>query len=199
MIQRTRLGAALDYQLRKHNETQQQLADAIGVSKSAVSAWVVGDRFPRLEAINDICTHFGISTEDLLGLKKSIQIPILGRVHAGQTTYANEEILGYVDIAPENQEDLFCLYVEGDSMLPELHDRDLVIVRKQSILEDGDIGVFSIGDNETSIKQYQKLNRHIVLTALNEDYESWMYSFQEVDELPVLILGKVVEARRRYV
>lgn len=201
MISKQRFSNNLDYYLRKSGETQIQLAHAINATKSAVSSWVNGDRFPRVEALNAICEHFGITSEELLGLKPSVQIPVLGRVHAGQTTYANEEILDYVDMNPAqiSQENHFGLYVQGDSMLPELHNGDLVIVRQQPSLDDGDIGVFSIGDSETSIKQYQKLKRHIVLAALNEEYDSWMYSFQEFDELPVLILGKVVEVRRSYV
>lgn len=201
MISKQRLSNNLDYYLRKSGETQIQLANAINATKSAVSAWITGVRFPRVEAINAICEHFGITPEELLGLNPSKQIPVLGRVHAGQTTYANEEILDYVDVNPLKltEEEHFGLYVQGDSMLPELHNGDLVIVRRQPSLENGDLGVFSIGDSETTIKQYQKLKRHIVLQALNESYESWMYSFQEFDELPVLILGKVVEVRRSYV
>lgn len=200
-ISRLKVGNNIDYYLRKNGETQVQLANAINVTKSAVSTWVLGERFPRVDTLNAIAEHFGITPEELLGLKQSVQIPVLGRVHAGQTTYANEEILDYVDVNPEKltEEEHFGLYVQGDSMMPELHNGDLVIVRRQPSLENGDLGVFSIGDSETTIKQYQKLKRHIVLQALNESYESWMYSFQEFDELPVLILGKVVEVRRSYV
>lgn len=201
MISRQQLGRTLADLLARAQETQGDLAKALGVSTSAVSAWVMGDRFPRVEAINAICEHFGIKTEELLNINGSTRIPVLGHVHAGQTTYAIEEILDYVDIGSlkADPEEYFGLLVEGDSMLPELHDGDLVIVRKQSVLENGDIGVFSIGDNETTIKQYQQLARHIALMPYNEEYDGLMFSLREVDELPVLILGKVVEARRRYV
>lgn len=199
-ISRQKVGNNIDYYLRKNGETQVQLAKAINVTKSAVSTWVLGERFPRVDTLNAIADHFGVTLEEILGLNQSVQIPVLGRVHAGQTTYANEEILDYVDVNPlkVSQEEHFGLYVQGDSMLPELHNGDLVIVRRQPSLEDGDLGVFSIGDSETTIKQYQKLKRHIVLHALNESYESWMYTFQEFDELPILILGKVVELRRTF-
>lgn len=200
-ISRLKVGSNIDYYLRKNGETQVSLAQALNVTKQAVSRWVLGDRFPRVEMINAIADHFRVTPEDILGIGSAIQIPVLGSVHAGQTTYANEEILDYVDVNPLKltEEEHFGLYVQGDSMLPELHNGDLVIVRRQPSLENGDLGVFSIGDSETTIKQYQKLKRHIVLQALNESYESWMYSFQEFDELPVLILGKVVEVRRSYV
>lgn len=198
MISKQRFSNNLEYYLRKSGETQIQLANAVNSTKSAVSAWVNGDRFPRVEYINAIADHFGITSEELLGLGHNSRIPVLGHVHAGQTTYAIEEILDYVDIGSlkADPEEYFGLLVEGDSMLPELHDGDLVIVRKQSILEDGDIGVFSIGDNETTIKQYQQLSRHIALMPYNDEYEGLMFSLREVAELPVLILGKVVQLRR---
>lgn len=200
-INKQKVASNIDYYLRKAGENQVQLAKVLNVTKQAVSSWITADRMPRFEYINAMADHFGVSPEEILGLKQSVQIPVLGRVHAGQTTYANEEILDYVDVNPLKltEEEHFGLYVQGDSMMPELHNGDLVIVRRQPSLENGDLGVFSIGDSETTIKQYQKLKRHIVLQALNESYESWMYSFQEFDELPVLILGKVVEVRRSYV
>ena len=202
MITRQQLGRKLSGLLSLNQETQGDLAHALGISTSAVSAWVQGDRFPRVEALNAICEHFGIETEELLDIKPLQKaVPVLGHVHAGQTTYAIEEILDYVDIGSlkASQGEYFGLYVEGDSMLPELHDGDLVIVRKQPTLETGDIGVFSIGDNETTIKEYQELSRFIALMPFNTEYDGLMISHKEVAELPVLILGKVVESRRSYV
>ena len=200
-ISKQTVAANIDYYLQRNGETQVQLAKAVNVTKQAVSSWITGDRMPRFEIINAIAMHFGVTPEDILGLKRSSQVPVLGHVHAGQTTYAIEEILDYVDIGSlkASQGEYFGLYVEGDSMLPELHDGDLVIVRKQPTLETGDIGVFSIGDNETTIKEYQELSRFIALMPFNTEYDGLMISHKEVAELPVLILGKVVEARRSYV
>ena len=200
-ISRQKVGSNIDYYLKKFGETQAILASALNVTRQAVSAWVCGERFPRVELINAIAEHFGVTPEEILGLSGASQVPVLGHVHAGQTTYAIEEILDYVDIGSlkVSQGEYFGLYVEGDSMLPELHDGDLVIVRKQPTLETGDIGVFSIGDNETTIKEYQELSRYIVLMPFNTEYDGLMISHKEVAELPVLILGKVVEVRRSYV
>ena len=200
-LSKHKFGNNLEYYITKNGETQASLAQAINVTKQAVSRWVLGERFPRVETINAIAEHFGVTPEELLGIGNSSLIPVLGHVHAGQTTYAIEEILDYVDIGSlkASQGEYFGLYVEGDSMLPELHDGDLVIVRKQPTLETGDIGVFSIGDNETTIKEYQELSRFIALMPFNTEYDGLMISHKEVAELPVLILGKVVEARRSYV
>ena len=192
----------LNFYMARSSLTQKDIVKALGVSKGSVSGWFAGTYFPRAEKLEELAQLFGISSADLLADRSvNTSVPVLGHVHAGETTYPIEEILDYIDIgsAKASQGDYFGLYVEGDSMLPELHDRDLVIVRKQTTLEDGDIGVFEIGDEGTTIKEYQRLKRHIVLMPFNDEYEGRFISFKEVDELPVLILGKVIEVRRSYV
>lgn len=192
----------LNFYMSRSSLTQKDIVQKLGVSKGSVSGWFAGTNFPRAEKLEELAELFGITSADLLADRSvSSSIPVLGHVHAGQTTYAIEEILDYVDIGSlkASQGEYFGLYVEGDSMLPELHDGDLVIVRKQPTLETGDIGVFSIGDNETTIKEYQELSRFIALMPFNTEYDGLMISHKEVAELPVLILGKVVEARRSYV
>lgn len=204
MISKQRFSNNLDYYLRKNGETQIQLAKAVNSTKSAVSAWVTGVRFPRVEYINAIADHFGISPEDLLGLSHNkIKIPVLGRVHAGDPTLAVQETLDYIDIPDSmaSQGDYFALYVQGDSMAPDFQEGDTVIVRRQPTLETGDIGVFSIGGDggeDATIKEYKCGERNIFLIPHNEAYPILMYSFKEVDLLPVLTLGKVVELRRSF-
>lgn len=192
----------LNFYMSRSSLTQKDIVQKLGVSKGSVSGWFAGTNFPRAEKLEELAELFGITSADLLADRSvSSSVPVLGHVHAGQTTYAIEEILDYVDIGSlkASQGEYFGLYVEGDSMIPELHDGDLVIVRKQPTLETGDIGVFSIGDNETTIKEYQELSRFIALMPFNTEYDGLMISHKEVAELPVLILGKVVEARRSYV
>ena len=204
MISRKDLGKTLSDLLLRAEETQGDLAKALGVSTSAVSAWVMGDRFPRVEALNAICEHFGIKTEDLLNIKNNkITIPVLGRVHAGDPTLAVQETLDYIEI-PDSmaaQGEYFALYVQGDSMAPDFQEGDTVIVRRQPTLETGDIGVFSIGGDggeDATIKEYKCGERNIFLIPHNEAYPILMYSFKEVDLLPILTLGKVVELRRSF-
>ena len=192
----------LNFYMSRSSLTQKDIVQKLGVSKGSVSGWFAGTNFPRAEKLEELAELFGITSADLLADHTvSTSVPVLGHVHAGQTTYAMEEILDYVDIdsLKASQGEYFGLYVQGDSMAPELQDGDLVIVRRQPTLEDGDIGVFSIGESETTIKEYQQLKRHIALTPINDEYEGMMISFKEVDELPVLILGKVIESRRSYV
>ena len=204
MISKERFSSNLNYFLKRAGETQLQLAKAIGVSTSAVSAWITGVRFPHDDTINDIAKHLGISAEDLLGFgPERHSVPVLGRVHAGDPTLAVQETLDYIEI-PDSmaaQGEYFALYVQGDSMAPDFQEGDTVIVRRQPTLETGDIGVFSIGGDggeDATIKEYKCGERNIFLIPHNEAYPILMYSFKEVDLLPILTLGKVVELRRSF-
>lgn len=190
------------FYLSQSGASQIELARAVGTSKSSVSAWIAGETVPRMDKIEKMAAFFGVAPSDLMkdrGAK--LRIPVLGRVQAGLPTTANQEVLDYVDIseAMAAQGDLFALYVHGESMLPDFREGDIAIVRRQPSLDDGQIGVFSIGGDEATIKEYMAGKNHIFLKPHNDAFPVLMYSFQEVDLLPVLVLGKVIELRRSYV
>lgn len=200
-ISKELLASNLTRLLDRYGESQAQLAQAIGTSTSAISAWATGIRFPRVEYINAIADHFGVDPSVLLNIQEhKASIPVLGHVHAGDPTFAEQETLDYIDISDTmaKQGEYFALYVEGDSMAPDFQDGDTVIVQRQPVLETGDIGVFSISGEDATIKEYKRGERNIFLIPHNESYSILMYSFKEVDLLPVLTLGKVVELRRSF-
>lgn len=193
----------LHYYISRTDLTQKDIAQALGVSKGSVSGWFAGTNFPRAEKLEDLADLLGVSYADLLA-DRSIKtsVPVLGRVQAGLPTTAVQDAIDYIDISESLavQGDHFGLYVRGSSMLPDFQDGDTVIVRRQPSLSDGDIGVFSIAGEDATIKEYKTGKSHIFLIPHNStEFPVLMYSFKEVDLLPVLILGKVIELRRSYV
>lgn len=190
------------FYLSQSGASQIELARAVGTSKSSVSAWLNGETIPRMDKIEKMAAFFGVAPVDLMKDRSSkLRIPVLGRVQAGLPTTAVQEVLDYVDVseAMASQGDLFGLYIRGDSMLPDFREGDIAIVRRQPSLDPGDIGVFSIGGDEATVKEYDVGKGHIFLKPHNDAYPVLMYSFQEVDLLPVLVLGRVIELRRSYV
>jgi len=126
---------------------------------------------------------------------------VLGRVVAGIPIEAVEEILDYEEITPELAAtgEFFALQVKGDSMLPKLEEGDVVIVKKQADVETGDIAIVLVNGDEATIKQVKKVTGGIMLYGFNPDvYEPHFYSNQQIEELPVRILGKVIESRRSW-
>lgn len=118
---------------------------------------------------------------------KSVSVPLLGTVAAGQPIFATESYDGYYSL-PETffvGEDLFMLTVQGSSMIKiGMFDGDKVVVRKQTTAENGEIVVALIEDGAT-VKRFFKRNGKIILHPENDEMEDFIF-----DE--VQILGKVV-------
>lgn len=132
---------------------------------------------------------------------KGVQIPVLGRVVAGVPLEAVEEILDYEEITPELAAtgEFFALQIRGRSMEPRMLEGDVVIVRKQDDVESGDIAIVLVNGDEATVKKIKKMSTGITLIATNISvYEPHFYSNEEIEALPVRILGKVVELRGKF-
>lgn len=128
------------------------------------------------------------------------KIPVLGKVVAGIPIDAVEEILDYEEISPEmaRQGDFFALQVKGDSMEPKFSDGDVVIVRKQEDVDSGDIAIILVNGDEATIKKVQKFEGGINLVPTNSAYPVLTYANKEIEQLPVRVIGKVVELRAKF-
>ncbi|MDY5105313.1 MAG: LexA family transcriptional regulator [Megasphaera elsdenii] len=199
--------------LREEKEmTQAELGKALEISPSAIGMYEQGRRTPDIPTLKKIASYFNVSLDYLLGNSpakaaqpkptgRGVRIPVLGRVVAGIPIEAVEEILDYEEITPELAAtgEFFALQVRGDSMLPKLEEGDVVIVKKQEDVETGDIAIVLVNGDEATIKQVKKVNGGIMLYGFNPDvYEPHFYSNQQIEELPVRILGKVIESRRSW-
>lgn len=195
--------------LRKERDLQQkEVAAAIGMNRIVLNRIELGKRPLRDDEAVALADFFHVTTDYLLkGVtaqprdKKGVRIPVLGRVVAGIPIEAVEEILDYEEITPELAAtgEFFALQVKGDSMLPKLEEGDVVIVKKQEDVETGDIAIVLVNGDEATIKQVKKVNGGIMLYGFNPDvYEPHFYSNQQIEELPVRILGKVIESRRSW-
>ena len=122
---------------------------------------------------------------------KTVSVPIVGTVAAGQPIFANESYEGYVSL-PDNffsGEDLFILNVQGTSMIKiGIFDGDKVVVRKQDTANNGDI-VVALVDDSATVKRFFKRDGKFILHPENDDMDDLVY-----DE--VSILGKVVGLMR---
>lgn len=132
--------------------------------------------------------------------KKAIRVPVVGHVAAGIPIEAIENIIDYEEISEEmaHSGEFFGLKIKGDSMEPEIKDSDVVIVRKQSTAETGDIVIALVNGDAGTCKRLVKYATGIRLMPVNPRYEPMYYSNEEIEEKPVLIIGKVVENRRKY-
>lgn len=187
---------------------QVELASKLKINKSVVSSWINGARYPRMNTIERIAAIFRIEKSDLIEDKnltsqgaRGIRIPVLGSVIAGQPAYAAENIIGWEEVTAKmsKQGKLFALKVRGESMVPEFKEGDIVIVKEQPDVESGEIAVVLINGDEGTLKKVKKTTDGIFLYAFNPAvYEPHFYSNADIENLPVRIVGKVIENRREW-
>lgn len=188
--------------------TQKDLAEKLSLTPKAISFYELGSREPSGDALIHMAHILGTTTDYLLGnsttkeanqkVGRGVRIPVLGRVVAGIPIEAVEEILDYEEITPElaASGDFFALKIRGHSMEPRMMEGDVVIVRRQDDVESGDVAIVLVNGNEATVKRVKKQEDGITLIATNTSvYEPHYYSNKEIEELPVRILGKVVELR----
>lgn len=140
----------------------------------------------------------GLRTEDIDPSQKNhTRIPMIGRVTAGQPILAVENIRGYLDFpllkksARDNSTTLFALRVSGESMIEAgIMDGDIVVVRKQSAVDNGEIVVALVEDGAT-VKAFYKEDGHFRLQPRNSTMDPII-----VDECT--IIGKVISVMRFY-
>ncbi|MEG1564284.1 MAG: S24 family peptidase, partial [Bacteroides sp.] len=128
----------------------------------------------------------------------TVSIPILGDVAAGIPIEALENILGYEDISPDllkYGDEFFGLRIKGNSMEPRICEGDIVIVKKQSTAVSGDVVVVLINGESATVKRIKRSENGIMLCPFNHDYEPAYYSNEDIETLPVAVIGKVIELR----
>lgn len=132
--------------------------------------------------------------------KKGVKIPVLGKVQAGVPIEAVEEIIDYEEITQDMASggEYFGLCVNGDSMEPKFSNGDVVIVRKQSDADTGDIAIVLVNGSDATVKKIKKRPDGIMLVPTNPTYEVMFYNNQDIERLPVRIIGKVVELRAKF-
>lgn len=185
--------------------TQSELAKKIYISQPAYSKYEVGTASPNPETLSKIADALDVSVDYLLGSDSQparpgyIRIPVLGRVAAGIPIDAIEEVIDWEDISAEAAGDgeYFGLQIKGHSMEPKISDGDVVIVRRHPDVDSGDIAVVLVNGDDATVKRIKKSPQGVTLIPSNPAYEPMYYSNEEIESLPVQILGRVVELRAK--
>ena len=200
----------LKFYLAQKQSSQLDLANYLNVSNTTVNNWVKGYSMPRMDKVDKICQFFMINRSDLLesnpqeeftgnqSSPKGIRIPVLGKVAAGIPIEAITDIEDWEEIPQSMSKtgEYFALKIAGKSMEPRMMDGDVVIVRRQSDVDSGDIAVVLVNGNDATVKQVSKSDAGLTLIGWNPSvYTPRTYNKKECKELPVTILGKVVEIR----
>ncbi len=183
--------------------TLEEVGDYVGVGKSTVRKWENGDienmkrdkiallsKILKLSPLTFITGEVEYGTPDnIIPLPKMKKIPLLGTIACGEPILAAENIEALIN-ADENLNADFALRCKGDSMInARIFDGDIVYIREQPDVEDGEIAAVLIGE-EATLKRVYKYPSKVVLRPENPLYDDMIYSKEEMNE--VRILGKAV-------
>ncbi len=191
------------------NMTQQQLADLFFTKKSSISRYENNIQLPEIDTLRKFADFFEVSIDYLLCRsnlknndmpsaaylpKKTIELPILGVVRAGVPLYAQQNLLGYstIDAALVPSGECFYLRVKGDSMnLSNIVDNQLVMIRRQQAVENGEIALVMVGEEDATIKKLYRSDTTVTLMphSSNPEYPPRIINLEKE---PVKVIGKVV-------
>ena len=182
--------------------TLAQVADAVGVTEATAQRWESGNiKSVRHDKITLLAEVLKVSPADLMGweikntypqnvrsMPEMRKIPRVGRIACGEPITAEENIEDY-DETPSGWHADFSLLCVGDSMSPKIEDGDIVAIRCQQEVQNGEIAAVRIGD-EATLKMVFLHSDYIELRPVNPAYPSIIRRLEEMEE--IRIEGKAV-------
>lgn len=191
--------------------TLAQLSQKTGIPAQTLNRYELGQRAPKLDVAVQIAQAIGVNPLWLQGydvgktqpslpegaaaidLNTYHRIPILGRIAAGMPIYAEQNIEGYTLTDLNGGAEYFALRVKGDSMnAARIQDGDLLIVRRQSEVENGEIAVVLVGDEDATVKRFYAAKDTVTLMpqSTNPAHQPQMYDLKKTS---IKVLGRVVK------
>lgn len=196
------LSDMLTYLRKRQGLTQQQLADKLNMSRSAIGMYETGKREPEIEVLEAFADFYNVDMNTLTGRVPSPapipqgfqpmppmdEVPLVGKIACGSPILAQQNVEGMVSVPTEWHAD-FTLVCDGDSMVPTFQDGDLVAIRIQPEVENGEVAAVRI-DNEATLKRVYLHDDYIELRPENASYPSIIRRKDEMND--VHIEGKAV-------
>lgn len=190
---------------------QAELAKLLGVANTTISQYETEKRSVDDASKIKIAEYFNVSVDYLLGrwdmqekqIEENIKasdfsaIPVFKTISSISDLYDSNNVraFGFIPRDFNKQGEYFGYKMNCDDMLDRIWPKDILVIRKQSILDSGDLGMILVGRNEAIVRKYELVNSGIILTTFNDIIKPVKYSFEEITALPVTIVGKVVASR----
>lgn len=182
-----------------------ELSRLTGIGEGAISQYRKGAYKATQRNLEKIATTLGVSISWLMGVEDDApdtskypniqpievrRFPVLGEIACGQPIAMNDDRELYVAAGAGIRAD-YVLICHGDSMTgARIYDGDIVFIRRQPSVENGQIAAVGIDDDATLKRVYWYPDRGIlILKAANPEYEDMIYSGEELDHVHILGLA----------
>ena len=195
----------LNFYISKSNKQQNEVAKDLGFPPTTFNTWCVGKVMPKMGKVQALADYFGVLKSDLLEDKNkddslhisnifpitTHKLPMLGEIACGKPIFMDENRDNYTMIGSNVKAD-FCLKAKGDSMVnARIMDGDIVFIRSQPEVENGEIAAVAI-DDEATLKRFYRdeITQTVTLISENPIYAPMV--FTKECQINVYILGKAV-------
>lgn len=191
------------------NLTLEQVGDLVGVGKSTVRKWETGDiENMKRDKIVKLAKALRVSPSYIMGIEDEKpqletipvkKIPVVSKISAGMPIYTEENLIDYIYFATKNlnsNKEEFGLQVSGDSMDKLFQDGDVVVVEKDSTVENGQFGVVLVNGYNGTVKRIRYNNDQIILIPESNNPSHYPQVYGKDDE--VKIVGRVVASQKLF-
>lgn len=167
---------------RDRGLNQEELAELAMLHRVTLAKYETGQVEPGALALSRIADALNVSTDELLCRTEKLppfipiipgSVPIVGEIACGTPIMAQQNIEGYANM-PDGVHADFALRCKGDSMTPTFADGDLVLIRQQPEVEDGQIAAIGI-DGEATLKHIYKQAKGVLCVSDNPKYAPQFY------------------------
>lgn len=195
--------------------SQQTLADKVGVDRSTISRIENNEIETTIDNAIKIADTFNVSLLDLVNkdlrfdnaesidvLSNIIKVPVFGTIKAGVPIESQSDIIDYVEIPKDwtkGNKKFYGLKISGDSMFPKYDNGDIVIFEQNddvNLYNGKDVAVM-INGTESTFKKILVNEQGIVLQPYNMAYDIMMFSKEQVEQLPIRVVGIAKEKRTK--
>ena len=200
------IGDKIKIQRKRLGLTQTELGEKLGVKTNAVSKWecnrvedIPTSKIKAMAVLFEVPPSYLIDDDSLppsaapIDLTSRHRIPILGRIAAGLPLYAEQNIEGYTLTDLNGGAEYFALRGTEDSMnAARIEDGDVIIVRRQDEVENGELAVVMVGDDDATVKRFYSTDSTVTLMpqSRNPIHQPQIY---DLEKTKIKVLGKVVK------
>lgn len=170
-----------------------EISEDSGIPKSTLNRWFLGDITPQVDKLYALAETLGTSVSYIIEEGNTCRVPVLGKVKCGPNGVLREEYGDYIYADVPHPEKHFFLRAEGNSMEPRILDGDLVLIREQDDVENGEIAAVLYPDEFEQMQTLKKVVRRggaTILQPLNPAVEPLVFYGEEQNGLR--IVGKAV-------
>ena len=193
--------------MKENNIDRKKLSDGLKVKYTTLSDWINAKTYPRIDKIELLADYFNVTKADLVEDKERQaletlpvkKIPVVAKISAGLPIYSEENLIDYIYFATNklnSDKEEFGLKVSGDSMDKIFQDGDIVVVEKDSIVENGQLGVVMINGYNATVKRIRYNGDQVILIPESNKTNHYPQVYGKNDE--VKIIGRVVASQKLF-